>query len=268
MNRIDARFKDLGARGRAAFIPFFTAGDPAPETTVELLRRVQDAGADVVELGFPYSDPIADGPTIQDSYHRALRRGLRVGEVFDMVRQARDRCELPIVAMASYSLVFRMGMEDFMDRCLAAGLDGATVPDLPVDEAEPFFTMAKERDFRLVCFATPATSEHRRELVIEHAHGFIYYIAVRGTTGERTELPPDLVDNLAALKRRTEVPVTVGFGISRPDQAAAVAGHADGVIVGSAIVKRMAAAANAREDPVETALGFIRTMAAATRETN
>jgi len=266
MNRIDARFGQLRKQGQAAFIPFFTAGDPTPETTVELLRRVEQAGADVVELGFPYSDPIADGPTIQDSYHRALQKGVRVSQVFDIVRRARAECELPIVAMASYSLVFRMGMAAFMDRCLEAGLDGATVPDLPVDEAEPFFGMAREREFRLICFATPATSEHRRDLVVQHARGFIYYIAVRGITGERTELPADLVENLRGLKARTDVPIAVGFGISQPDQAAAVAQQADGVIVGSAIVRRLVAAAEADEDPLTAGLDFIRGMAAATKQ--
>jgi tryptophan synthase alpha chain len=268
MNRIDARFQSLRRQGNAAFIPFFTAGDPDPETTVGLLRRVEEAGADVVELGFPYSDPIADGPTIQDSYHRALRNGVRVSQVFDMVRRARADCELPIVAMASYSLVFRLGMAEFMDRCLEAGLDGATVPDLPVDEAEPFFGMASERDFRLICFATPATSEHRRNLVVEHARGFIYYIAVRGITGERAELPADLVDNIQGLKARTDVPIAVGFGISRPEQASAVAQRADGVIVGSAIVRRLEAAAEAGEDPVPAGLDFIRRMATATKQPN
>ncbi len=264
MNRINARFQQLREAGASAFIPFFTAGDPDLDTSLRLLRRAEEAGADLIELGFPYSDPIADGPTIQDSYHRALERGLRLGQVFELVREARTDCELPIVAMISYSLVMPMGMATFMDRALAAGIDGATIPDLPVEEAESHFRAAKERDFRLICFVTPATSTARRETVIRHAAGFIYYISVRGITGERSALPADLAENLADLKSHTDVPVAVGFGISGPQQARAVSRHADGVIVGSAIVRRIHRAAEEGEDPVEAALRFITPLAEAT----
>ncbi len=266
MNRIDARFGQLRKAGRAAFIPFFTAGDPGLGASLRLLKEAERAGADLVELGFPYSDPVADGPTIQDSYHRVLEKGLRIGQVFDMVREARETCSLPVVAMISYSLVYRMGMAAFMDRCVEAGIDGATVPDLPVEEASSFFTMANERDFRLVCFVTPATKAERRAMAIKHAAGFIYYISVRGITGERSALPPDLVENIAELKDLTDVPVAVGFGISEPAQARAVAQAADGVIVGSAIVKRMSQAASDGRDPVGAALEFIKLIAGATRD--
>jgi len=167
--------------------------------------------------------------------------------------------------MVSYSIVFRMGFEAFVDRAFSCGIDGATIPDLPIEEAEPLFGLAEERDFRLICFATPATTQARRRLVAEHAHGFIYYISVRGITGARSELPPDLVDHIAELRAATSVPIAVGFGISGPEHAQAVARIADGVIVGSAIVKRMAAAAEGGADAAEAALGFIRTMATATR---
>ena len=133
MNRIDARFEKLRAAGHAAFIPFFTAGDPDMETSLRMMQNVEKAGADVIELGFPYSDPIADGPTIQDSYQRALDKGLRIGDVFDLVARARPECTIPVVAMISYSLVFRMGMDAFLDRATGAGIDGATIPDLPIE---------------------------------------------------------------------------------------------------------------------------------------
>ena len=261
MNRIDARFHDLAEADQAAFIPFFTAGDPSLEITRRLLQEAESAGADLIELGFPYSDPIADGPTIQDSYHRALERGVRVDRVFDTVAEARESCTLPIVAMISYSLVFRMGMTAFIEQARDAGLDGATIPDLPVEEAAAHFEAAEERDFRLICFVTPATVRERRQMVVRNAAGFIYYIAVRGITGERTGLPEDLVDNIRALKELTSVPVAVGFGISQPEHARAVAHQADGVIVGSAIVRRMAAAAEEDTDPVAAATDFIRQMA-------
>ncbi|MHC4788323.1 MAG: tryptophan synthase subunit alpha [Planctomycetota bacterium] len=265
MNRIDARFERLREAGEAAFIPFFTAGDPDMGSGLRLLRGVEAAGADVVELGFPFSDPIADGPTIQDSYHRALQRGQRVEDVFAMVREARQECSVPIVAMVSYSLVFRMGFDAFLERALDCGIDGATIPDLPVEEAEEFFGPAEGRDFRLICFATPATAGPRRVMVAEHARGFIYYISVRGITGERSALPADLSENIRQLKGLTGVPVAVGFGISRPEQARAVAEAADGVIVGSAIVKRLAETAAQGGDAAGAGLAFIERMAAATR---
>jgi len=158
MNRIDARFAQLKNQGKAAFIPFFTAGDPDRATTLRLLRGAEEAGADLIELGVPFSDPIADGPTIQNSYHRALRSGQTTDDVFELVRTARNAsagCRLPIVAMVSYSIVFRMGFGGFVERALTAGIDGATIPDLPVDEAEGLFAQAEERGFRLICFVAP-----------------------------------------------------------------------------------------------------------------
>ena len=265
MNRIDARFAELKARGQAAFVPFFTAGDPDPETTVRLLAAAEGAGADLIELGFPFSDPIADGPTIQASYSRVLARGQRLADVFAMVARARADCDLPIVAMVSYSLVYRMGFETFLDRALECGIDGATIPDLPVEEAAALFGLAEERGFRLICFVTPATKESRRAMVVRHAHGFIYYISVRGITGQRDTVPEDLAGNIARLRELTAVPVAVGFGISNEEQARRIAGLADGVIVGSAIVKRMAQAAAEGRDAAEAALEFIRAMSAATK---
>jgi tryptophan synthase alpha chain len=265
MNRIDDLFGQLRREGRAAFIPFFTAGDPDLGTSARLLGALAAAGADLVELGFPYSDPLADGPTIQNSYHRALAKGLRLADVFDMVARARSACDLPIVAMISYSLVYRMGAASFLDRALGAGLDGATVPDLPIEESRDLLRQARDRDFHLVCFATPATKGRRREMVARHAAGFIYYISVRGITGERATLPEDLQANISELRSMTDVPVAVGFGISTPEHAAAAARIADGVIVGSAIVRRMAPAGADGGDPAESALRFVQVMSGAVR---
>ena len=265
MNRIDARFERVRNAGQSAFIPFFTAGDPDPDTTVRLLCGAEEAGADVIELGFPYSDPIADGPTIQDSYHRVLEAGQDVAGILDVVRWARRECALPIVAMASYSLVFRLGFERFVERALEAGIDGATIPDLPVDEAESLFAAAERRGFRLICFVAPSTRGSRRALVARHAGGFIYYIAVRGITGVRDALPADLFENLRELKALTPVPVAVGFGISTPAQARLVAEAADGVIVGSAIVRVMAEARGQGRDAAGAALELIARMASAVK---
>jgi len=265
MNRIDATFHALGTRGQPAFIPFLTAGDPDLETTENIIVQGQRAGADIIELGFPFSDPVADGPVIQASYTRVLQKGQRTEDVFRLVESVRAHSKLPIVAMISYSLVFRMGFERFLERALQAGFDGATIPDLPIEEAQELHHRARERDFRLICFVTPATTEARRAMVVTHAQGFIYYISVRGITGERNGLPEDLMRNLKQLKGLTDVPVAVGFGISNPDQARAVGKVADGVIVGSAIVKRIHDAVTQGQDPVRVATGFIETMAKAAR---
>ncbi|MCK4284117.1 MAG: tryptophan synthase subunit alpha [Candidatus Brocadiae bacterium] len=266
MNRIDARFQQLREARQAAFIPFFTAGDPDLDVSLRIMRAAEDAGADLIELGFPFSDPVADGPTIQASYARALAGGQRVADVLDLVRRARDGCALPIVAMVSYSIVFKLGFENFLDRALDAGLDGATIPDLPVEEAAELFGPADERDFRLVCFVTPATTSSRVAMAVKHARGFIYYISVRGITGERSALPSDLAEQIQQLKAATSVPVAVGFGVSTPEQAAGVAMTADGVIVGSAIVKRMAQAAQEGKDAADAALSFIRQLGVAVKD--
>lgn len=265
MNRIDATFDRLRAAEQAAFIPFVTAGDPDLATTEQIIHAAEQAGADIIELGFPFSDPIADGPVIQASYTRALAEGQRTEDVFRMVESLRARSEIAIVAMISYSLVFRMGFEAFVERASRAGIDGATIPDLPVEESEGFHEAAARREFRLICFVTPATTERRRSMILRFAGGFIYYISVRGITGERMSVPDDLADNITELKSRTDVPIAVGFGVSTPQQASVVARLADGVIVGSALVKRIHQAAGRDDDPVETAVRFIADMAAASK---
>ncbi|MFW5923684.1 MAG: tryptophan synthase subunit alpha [Planctomycetota bacterium] len=265
MNRIDRTFRALRKEGEAAFIPFLTAGDPDLDTTEEAIIGAEKNGADIIELGFPFSDPVADGPTIQASYTRVLETGQSCEDVFRLVERVRERSSIAIVAMISYSLVYRMGAGAFLDRACAAGLDGATIPDLPVEESCGLHSAAGERDFHLVSFVTPATTPERRAEVVDMAGGFIYYIAVRGITGERSNLPDDLAANLHELKELTDVPVAVGFGISRPEQASVVAREADGVIVGSAIVRRMLAAHEKAEDAADAAIRFIGEMAEATK---
>ncbi len=265
MNRIDATFDKLRSEGRAAFIPFVTAGDPSLTATEQIILAAEKAGADIIELGFPFSDPVADGPTIQASYTRALAGGQRTEDVFRMVESVRRSSEMPIVAMISYSLVYRMGFGRFLERACEAGLDGATIPDLPVEEMEELQGAAGERGFHLICFVTPATTDRRRLMVVRLARGFIYYISVRGITGARESLAPDLVENLEKLKSLTPVPVAVGFGISKPAHAEGVARVADGVIVGSALIRLIHEAVEGGEDPVAPAAEFIGRMARAAK---
>jgi tryptophan synthase alpha chain len=241
-NRIDETFAALRRGGRKAFIPFLIGGLPDPAAMVPLLRDLQSAGASLVEIGFPYSDPIADGPVIQAGYNDALRKGVTAATVLGVVHSARAAgVTVPLVGMVSYSIIHRRGPERFAADSAAAGLDGLIVPDLPVDEAEAMAAVAAGAGLRLILLVAPTTPPDRRKRIAATATGFIYCLSVAGITGERTQLPADLSANVKALKAETDKPVCVGFGISRPEHVAAAAAASDGVIVGSALVKRLAA---------------------------
>jgi len=239
MNRIDKCFKELKLRNETGFIPFLTACDPTPAAAADIIVDLDKRGADVIELGFPYSDPIADGPVIQASYNRVLANGITTATIFDMVKEVRKRSEIPIVAMVSYSIVYRYGYKKFIEAAQNIGIDGATIPDLPVEEADKIFDIAKKNDFKIVCFVAPTTTDNRLDIITTRSEGFLYYIAVVGITGTRKALPEDLDENIKKLKNRTQCPVAVGFGVSTPAQASTVGKIADGVIVGSAIVKEI-----------------------------
>ncbi len=238
-NRIDQRFELLRSKKKPAFIPFITAGDPSLDVTRGLILELERRDADIIELGIPFSDPIADGPVIQASYHRALTRGLKLAHVLSLIKDLRNETDIPIVAMVSYSIVFKIGAEKFIDITTDAGFDGATIPDLPVEESEAIIRAAEGRNFRIVCFVAPTTSPDRMAHIARCTQGFLYYISVVGITGARDSLPEDMAENIGRLKGMTNCPVAVGFGISTPEQAGAVGRVADGVIVGSALIKEI-----------------------------
>jgi tryptophan synthase alpha chain len=238
MNPIDQLFQRLRSEKRKAFMPFLTAGDPDLATTAFLARTLAGRGADLLEIGFPYSDPLADGPVIQASYTRALERGLRVEDIFTAARKF-EVGQTPLAAMASYSLVHRRGPEAFLDRATSAGFSGAIVPDLPFEESESLSRLAAARDFKLIHLVTPATPRERAREIARRSTGFLYCVSVTGITGERDRLPAELLDQLAWLRRQTDVPLCVGFGISRPEHIRTLREVADGVIVGSAIVRHL-----------------------------
>jgi len=246
--RLEAMFAANRAAGRKALAPFVTAGDPDADTTVAVLEALDKAGASLCELGVPYSDPIADGPVIQASYTRALGRGLTLAGVFDAAKRASATCSMPILAMASYSLIFRRGIDRFVADAVAAGLAGFVVPDLPLEESDDLDTACRQAGLALVRLVTPTTPPERAESIARKSTGFLYCVSVAGVTGARTELPPGLVDRVKWLKTKTDVPILVGFGISSPEQVKAVAAVADGVIVGSALVRRIAEAAGRPRD--------------------
>lgn len=246
-------------------MPFLAAGDPDMETSGAILRECVKRGADMVELGIPYSDPVADGPAIQAAFQRALNAGASLAKAFDMVRCLRQDVDAPIVSMLSYSIVHRVGPAEFMRRAAEAGLDGAIVPDLPVEESDATLDAADKQGLRLIYLAAPSTTESRYRMILQRAKGFLYCVSVAGVTGERDQLPADLVERVKRIKAETDVPVAVGFGISRPEHVRMVAEVADGAIVGSALVKAVHAAAEDGRDPVQAAGEFVAKMSSATR---
>jgi tryptophan synthase alpha chain len=250
-----------------AFMPFITAGDPDLAMTGQLIGALAAEGVDLIEIGFPYSDPIADGPVIQASYTRALGKHLHVSEIFAAVREvsggtSRSHSAPPLVAMVAYAIIFRMGSEAFVCGARDAGFSGLIVPDLPADEARDLAALARAHGLDLIQLIAPTSTEERTRRILETASGFLYCISVAGTTGVRDRLPAELKDQLKWLKAQTELPLAVGFGISRPDQVDELRGLADGVIVGSAIVKEVAAITG-QGVAAESALKNIKTLAAA-----
>ena len=241
MNAIDQVFETLRAKKRRAFMPFITAGDPDLNFTTALIKELTRSGASMIEIGFPYSDPIADGPTIQASYTRALASHIKLDAIFRHFREQQGRQSsapaVPLVAMASYALLLRRGLERFIEDAQFAGFSGAIVPDLPLEESPPLAKLARERDFKLIFLVTPTTPLDRARRIAEASSGFLYFVSVTGITGERRELPPALLSQLACLREATKIPICVGFGISTPDHVRALRELADGVIVGSALVR-------------------------------
>ncbi len=240
MTAIEELFSRLKSEDTTAFMPFVTAGDPDLDFTRDLLVELDKAGCHLVELGFPYSDPIADGPVIQESYTRALANRVTVEKIFEMVASVSSKINLPIVSMVSFALIYRYGTEKFVAAARSAGIRGAIVPDLPIDESKSFAQLCGEHEFNLIQLITPTTPDDRAIEIAKASTGFIYYVSVSGITGERNELPPELTQRLRWLKQQINTPICVGFGISQPQQATGLKPFADGVIVGSAIVKRIA----------------------------
>ena len=244
MNPIDVAFQRLRARGKKAFIPFITAGDPNLEATSLLVRSLAGHGASLIEVGFPYSDPIADGPVIQASYTRALASRVKVADIFQSLRKVGSLLPLvertvPLVAMASYTLIYRRGPDVFLREASDAGISGAIVPDLPIEEAKELTALAAERDFKVILLVTPTTPKERAIQIARASTGFLYCVTIAGITGERDRLPEELLGQLTWLRKQTDLPICVGFGISKPEHVRMLREVADGVIVGSAFVRRL-----------------------------
>ncbi|RTR05387.1 tryptophan synthase subunit alpha [Halomonas nitroreducens] len=241
MNRIDQRFAALKAQGRRALIPYITAGDPAPQYTVAFMHALVRAGADVIELGVPFSDPMADGPVIQKACERALKHQVRLSHLFEMVREFRqDDAETPVVLMGYLNPVERIGLEAFADQAREAGVDGVLIVDMPPEEADILGPTLKARGLASIFLVAPTTSRARAATICAHGEGYLYYVSLKGVTGGATPDADDVAEHLAPLRELTDLPLCVGFGIRDGASAAEVGRVADGVIVGSALVSRIA----------------------------
>jgi tryptophan synthase alpha chain len=244
-------FASSRAKQQIALMPFIPAGYPDLAVTAALLPALESAGANLIEIGFPFSDPIADGPTIQESYTLALSKRLKLTDIFTMIDTVRPTVTLPLVAMVSYSMVYRYGLDRFVADARSAGFDALLIPDLPPPEAQSICARIREGGLDTVLLVAPTTPPQRRREIAALSSGFIYYLSISGITGERDRLPADLIPGVQSLKQLTDRPVCVGFGISKPQHIRQLSGVADGAIVGSAIVKRMTR--HASEDPTAIA---------------
>lgn len=246
-NRIDGLFDRKRAEGAAALIFFLTSGHPDRDATLTAIEALEAGGADLIELGIPFSDPIADGPTIQKSSQVALEHGMSVVGVLDLVRAIRKRSQIPLVLFSGYNPIFRYGDARFVADAAAAGADGVIIPDLPPEEAADIEEACRAHGLRTVFLAAPTTTPDRLNLIASHSSGFMYYVSLRGVTGARADLPADLRDNVERIRRSVRLPLAVGFGISEPAHARQVAAIADGVVVGSALVRLIEESASSPE---------------------
>ena len=234
-----SRIKEAFAKGKA-FIPFITCGDPDLETTEAVVMAAIENGADLVELGIPFSDPTAEGPVIQAANLRALTGGVTTAQIFGLVRRLREKTDVPLVFMTYANVVFSRGAESFIRSCSEAGVDGLILPDLPFEEKTEFLPFCRKYGVDLISLIAP-TSANRIAMIAKEAEGFIYLVSSLGVTGTRAEITTDLKSIVSVIRKNTDVPCAIGFGISTPDMAARMAQEADGVIVGSAIIKILAA---------------------------
>jgi tryptophan synthase alpha chain len=259
MTRIDARFAKLKAEGRKAFVAYVMAGDPDPATSLEIVRALPAAGVDIIELGLPFTDPMADGPAIQLAGQRALAGGQTLDRTLQMVRDFRAAdSETPIVLMGYYNPIHSRGVPRFLEQAKDAGIDGLIVVDLPPEEDDELCLPAQAAGLNFIRLATPTTDDARLPKVLSNTSGFVYYVSITGITGAANAVAVDVGPEVARIKAATDLPVVVGFGIKSPEAAAGIARVADGAVVGSAIVERIARG----DSPAEVA-AFVRSLAEA-----
>lgn len=257
MNRIDAKFKELKRQNKKAFIVFITAGYPNLKITEELILKFSEIGVDILELGVPFSDPMADGPVIQESSQIALRQKVHLIDILRLVKKVRLVTQIPICLMTYYNPIFCFGEERFIKIAKASGVDGVIIPDLPPEEAKTLVRLARKSGIDIIFFISPTTLKKRIKFISQVSKGFIYYISLTGVTGPRRKLSSDLLRNLKEIKKYTSKAVCVGFGVSSPQQVSSIYRISSGVIVGSAIVKKIKENIK-RPDLVKRVCNFVR----------
>ncbi|MCW1954322.1 tryptophan synthase subunit alpha [uncultured Lentibacter sp.] len=257
MSRIDATFASLKTEGKKAFVAYIMAGDPDMTTSLEVMKGLPAAGVDIIELGLPFTDPMADGPTIQLAGQRALEGGMTLKKTLAMATEFRKTdSTTPIVLMGYYNPIYAHGVETFLNDAKAAGIDGLIVVDLPPEEDIELCLPAQAAGLNFIRLATPTTDDARLPKVLQNTSGFVYYVSITGITGAAEAQAVDVAPEVARIKSKTELPIIVGFGIKTPEQSKAIAGVADGAVVGSAIVERIA-----KGDSVADVLSFVKSLA-------
>jgi tryptophan synthase alpha chain len=264
VSRIRKRFEELDRQGEQALVVFLSAGDPDLETTDALILAMAESGADVIEIGVPFSDPTADGPTIQRSSERGLAAGATLRRILEHVRQLRPKVDVPLVLMGYANPFFAFGEEQFAKVAAEVGVDGVIVPDLPPEEGASFFAALEREGIDAILLAAPTTTDERMKLLGEKSRGFLYFVSLTGVTSARDGLADGIREGVERAKRATELPVCVGFGISRPEHAREVGRYADGAVVGSAIVDRIEESATP-EEAVDAVARFVSELKAALR---
>ena len=257
MNRIAAVFEHCRTAERAALTLYATVGYPTLADSIEALKAMIAAGADMIELGVPFSAPMADGPVIQAAGQEALRQGVTLGDILSVAVAIRKESSVPLILFSYYNVLLRYGLEQLARDAAAAGIDGILVVDLPLEEQKELVQALEPAGLALIQLIAPTTPPDRAERILRHAFGFVYYITVKGVTGEQSVFPADLAGHLQRLRRQSPVPVVAGFGIATPEQAKMIAGHADGIVIGSAVVRRQKEPEKLRE--------FVASMASALR---
>lgn len=256
MTRIDAKFEDLRARGKKAFVSYVMAGDPDFDRSLEIVRGLPAAGVDIIELGLPFTDPMADGPTIQLAGQRALEAGMTLNRTLEMVRAFRENDDTtPIVLMGYYNPIYSMGVSTFLEAAKTAGIDGLIIVDLPPEEDDELCLPAQAAGLNFIRLATPTTDDKRLPRVAQNTSGFVYYVSITGITGSAEAEATDVGPEVTRIQKASGLPVIVGFGVNTPEKSRAIAGVADGVVVGSAIVARIA-----RGDSTADVLAFVKTL--------
>ncbi|MGM0368825.1 MAG: tryptophan synthase subunit alpha [Bacillota bacterium] len=239
MSRISEVFNQLQQEDKKAFIPFLMSGDPTIELTKELVLEAENRGADIIELGMPYSTPLADGPTIKKAGKRSLKNNTNLDDIFKLVESIREESEVPLVLMGYYNLVFKYGVEKFVQQCEKVGVDGTIIPDLPIGEDQELRDLTTKLD--VISLVTTTSNPSRLKKAAQKSQGFIYAVSTPGTTGARAEISNEIEEKVAELREITTTPIAVGFGISKPNHVETVTSFADGAIVGSAIIKQIEA---------------------------